>query len=88
VRDRQIRAVGGLPVIPAWGAQGGLLGVPSRPLLPKRDLITRYDTLVMSGTAFLPDDRQVFRVSFANVDQAGLTDFAGRLQLMAKDLLG
>lgn len=53
-----------------------------------RDLITRYDTLVISGTAFLPDDRQVFRVSFANVDQAGLTDFAGRLQLMAKDLLG
>jgi aspartate/methionine/tyrosine aminotransferase len=53
-----------------------------------RDLITRYDTLVISGTAFLPDDRQVFRVSFGNVDQAGLTDFAGRLQLMAKDLLG
>jgi aspartate/methionine/tyrosine aminotransferase len=53
-----------------------------------RDLITRYDTLVISGTAFLPDDRQVFRVSFGNVDQAGLTEFAGRLQLMAKDLLG
>jgi aspartate/methionine/tyrosine aminotransferase len=50
-----------------------------------RDLITRYDTLVISGTAFLPDDRQVFRVSFGNVDRAGLTDFAGRLRLMTDD---
>ena len=48
-----------------------------------RDLITRYDTLVISGTAFLPDDRQAFRVSFGNVDSAGLTEFAGRLELMA-----
>ncbi|MFI0821157.1 aminotransferase [Streptomyces sp. NPDC021098] len=53
-----------------------------------RDLVTRYDTLVIPGTAFLPDDRQVFRVSFGNVDRAGLTDFAGRLRLMAKDVLG
>ena len=53
-----------------------------------RDLITRYDTLVISGTAFLPDDRQVFRVSFGNVDVAGLTEFAGRLELMSKDFLG
>ncbi|GAA1702175.1 aminotransferase [Streptomyces yatensis] len=53
-----------------------------------RDLITRYDTLVIPGTAFLPDDRQVFRVSFGNVDRAGLTEFAGRLELMAKDLHG
>jgi aspartate/methionine/tyrosine aminotransferase len=50
-----------------------------------RDLITRYDTLVISGTAFLPDDRQMFRVSFGNVDLAGLTEFARRLQLMAVD---
>jgi aspartate/methionine/tyrosine aminotransferase len=53
-----------------------------------RDLITRYDTLVISGTAFLPGDRQVFRVSFGNVDVAGLTEFAGRLELMAKDFPG
>ncbi|RNG18371.1 aminotransferase [Streptomyces botrytidirepellens] len=53
-----------------------------------RDLVTRYDTLVIPGTAFLPDDRQVFRVSFGNVDRAGLTEFAGRLRLMAKDVLG
>ena len=50
-----------------------------------RDLITRYDTLVISGTAFLPDDRQMLRVSFGNVDLAGLTEFARRLHLMAED---
>ncbi len=49
-----------------------------------RELITRYDTLVIPGTAFLPDDRQVFRVSFGNVDRAGLTEFAARLRLMAE----
>jgi aspartate/methionine/tyrosine aminotransferase len=53
-----------------------------------RDLITRYDTLVIPGTAFLPDDRQVFRVSFGNVDRDGLTEFAARLRLMGKDHLG
>jgi aspartate/methionine/tyrosine aminotransferase len=50
-----------------------------------RDLIARYDTLVISGTAFLPDDRQVFRASLGNVDLAGLTEFAGRLQLMTEN---
>jgi aspartate/methionine/tyrosine aminotransferase len=49
-----------------------------------RELITRYDTLVISGTAFLPDDRQVFRVSFGNVDKAGIGEFAARLRLMAE----
>ncbi|HEY2672154.1 MAG TPA: aminotransferase [Rugosimonospora sp.] len=44
-----------------------------------RELVVRYDTLVVPGTAFLPDDRHTFRVSFANADRAGLTDFAGRL---------
>jgi aspartate/methionine/tyrosine aminotransferase len=53
-----------------------------------RDLITRYDTLVISGTAFLPDDRQMLRVSFGNVDLAGLTEFARRLQLTAEDAPG
>ncbi|MER7879356.1 aminotransferase [Streptomyces solisilvae] len=53
-----------------------------------RDLIIRYDTLVIPGTAFLPDDRQMFRASFGNVSEAGLTEFAERLELMAKDLLG
>lgn len=53
-----------------------------------RDLVTRYDTLVIPGTAFLPEDREVFRVSFGNVDRAGLTEFAGRLRLMAEDVPG
>jgi aspartate/methionine/tyrosine aminotransferase len=50
-----------------------------------RDLITRYDTLTLPGTAFLPDDRQVFRISVGNVDEAGLTEFTSRLRLMAKE---
>ena len=59
-------------------------GVPTDEVV--RELITRYDTLVIPGTAFLPDDRQVFRVSVGNADRAALTDFAGRLRLLAKDL--
>jgi aspartate/methionine/tyrosine aminotransferase len=57
-------------------------GVPTEDVM--RELIISYDTLVIAGTAFLPEDRQVFRVSFGNVDQAGLSDFAGRLRLMAR----
>jgi aspartate/methionine/tyrosine aminotransferase len=49
-----------------------------------RELLTRYDALVLSGTAFLPDDRQMFRVSVGNLDRAGITDFADRLRLMGK----
>jgi aspartate/methionine/tyrosine aminotransferase len=48
------------------------------------ELITRYDTLVISGTAFLPEDRQVFRVSVGKLDQAGMSDFTGRLRLMGE----
>ena len=44
-----------------------------------RELAVAHDTLVIPGTAFLPDDRGTFRVSFNNVDEAGLTDFAARL---------
>jgi aspartate/methionine/tyrosine aminotransferase len=44
-----------------------------------RELAVAYDTLVIPGTAFLPDDRGTFRVSISNVDRAALTDFAGRL---------
>jgi aspartate/methionine/tyrosine aminotransferase len=44
-----------------------------------RDLVTEHRTLVIPGTAFLPDDRGTFRVSFGNLDHAGLADFAGRL---------
>ncbi|HEY1485728.1 MAG TPA: aminotransferase, partial [Micromonosporaceae bacterium] len=43
------------------------------------ELAITYDTLVIPGTAFLPDDRATFRVSFGNVEATALTDFAGRL---------
>ena len=44
-----------------------------------RDLAVTYDTLVIPGTAFLPDDRRMLRVSVSNVDRDALTDFAARL---------
>jgi aspartate/methionine/tyrosine aminotransferase len=43
-----------------------------------RDLALTHDTLVIPGTAFLPDDRQMIRVSFGNLDCAGLTELAAR----------
>lgn len=43
------------------------------------DLAIRYDTLVIPGTAFLPEDRGTFRVSLSNVDLDALTEFADRL---------
>ena len=45
-----------------------------------RELALEYDVLVISGTAFLPEDWATVRVSFANVDRAGLTEFAARLR--------
>lgn len=51
-----------------------------------RELAVRYDTLVVPGTAFLPDDRRTFRVSFSNVDQAALTDLADRLAMAGRSL--
>jgi aspartate/methionine/tyrosine aminotransferase len=46
-----------------------------------RELAISYDALTIPGTAFQPDDRATIRVSFSNVDEAGLTDLAGRLAL-------
>ncbi|MEV7390560.1 aminotransferase [Streptomyces sp. NPDC091215] len=43
-----------------------------------RDLVLRYDTLVIPGTAFLPEDRGTFRVSFSNVEEAAFADLAVR----------
>jgi aspartate/methionine/tyrosine aminotransferase len=43
------------------------------------ELAVKHGVLVIPGTAFLPDDRRTMRVSFANLDSAELTDFAGRL---------
>jgi aspartate/methionine/tyrosine aminotransferase len=44
-----------------------------------RELVVKHDTLVIPGTAFLPDDRATMRVSISNADQAAIADFAGRL---------
>jgi aspartate/methionine/tyrosine aminotransferase len=44
-----------------------------------REIVVRCGALVIPGTAFLPDDRRMFRVSLSNADRAALTDFAGRL---------
>jgi aspartate/methionine/tyrosine aminotransferase len=64
---------------------GGFFGWIRHPFVDRctedvvRELVIKHDTLVIPGTAFLPDDRHTFRVSLSNVDRAGLTDFTGRL---------
>jgi aspartate/methionine/tyrosine aminotransferase len=45
-----------------------------------RELVMVHDTLVLPGTAFLPDDRGTFRVSVSNVGPAGIREFAQRLE--------
>jgi len=66
---------------------GGFFGWVRHPFVGRAtedvvgELVARYDTLVIPGTAFLPDDRGTFRVSLSNVDRPGLTDFVGRLTL-------
>jgi aspartate/methionine/tyrosine aminotransferase len=45
-----------------------------------RELAVIHDTLVMPGTAFLPDDRGTFRVSVSNVGRVGIRDFVRRLE--------
>ena len=46
-----------------------------------RDLLVRHDTLVMPGTAFLPDDRAMIRVSVSNLDRKTIAIFTERLAL-------
>jgi aspartate/methionine/tyrosine aminotransferase len=64
---------------------GGLFGWVRHPFASRttedvvRELVVDHDTLVIPGTAFLPDDRGTFRVSLSNADRDALTDFAGRL---------
>ena len=49
-----------------------------------RELVEEYDTLLIPGTAFLPDDRGMMRVSFGNVGHDALGDFADRLELLSR----
>ncbi len=44
-----------------------------------RELVIKHDTLVMPGTAFLPEDRGTVRVSVSNLDRTAITAFADRL---------
>ncbi|MFD6567684.1 aminotransferase [Micromonospora profundi] len=43
-----------------------------------RELVVKHDTLVMPGTAFLPDDRRTIRVSVGNLDRDAIAALAGR----------
>nr|WP_246496915.1 aminotransferase [Sphaerisporangium rubeum] len=47
------------------------------------ELAVEYDTLVIPGTAFLPDDRGTLRVSLSNAGRDAFADFAGRLTDLA-----
>ena len=48
------------------------------------DLLLTHDTLVIPGTAFLPDDRRTMRVSVSNADPDAIATLAGRLARMGK----
>lgn len=53
---------------------------PDRPTLDVvRDLVLEHDTLVIPGTAFLPEDRQMLRVSVGRVDEPAAARLADRL---------
>lgn len=51
-----------------------------------RDLAVRLDTLVIPGTAFQPDDRRTIRVSYSNLGEGAIADFADRLALSRRAL--
>ena len=44
-----------------------------------RDLVLNHDTLVIPGTAFLPDDRRMLRISAGRIDEAAAATLARRL---------
>lgn len=44
-----------------------------------RDLLLRHNALTIPGTAFLPEDRRMLRVSIANATTAAIAEFAARL---------
>jgi aspartate/methionine/tyrosine aminotransferase len=72
---------GGFELVSAGGFFGWMrhpfAGRPTEDVV--RDLVIRRDMLVIPGTAFLPDDRGMLRVSFGNLDRAQIADFAARL---------
>lgn len=80
------RRPGGFDLISA----GGFFGWIRHPFTDRptaavvTELAVKHDLLVIPGTAFLPDDRRMLRVSFSNAGQAELADFAGRLGALAR----
>jgi aspartate/methionine/tyrosine aminotransferase len=44
-----------------------------------RELVVKHSTLVIPGTAFLPDDRGTVRLSVSNLDRAAITTLVERL---------
>lgn len=44
-----------------------------------RDLLVSHDTLVIPGTAFLPEDRGALRLSVSNLSRPAIADLAARL---------
>lgn len=66
-------------------ASGGFFGWVRHPFSSRstedvvRELALTYSTLVVPGTAFLPDDRHTVRVSISNLESAAIAEFAARL---------
>lgn len=70
-------------------ASGGFFGWVRHPFPDRRtddvvrDLVVSQDLLVLSGSAFLPDDRGTFRVSCGNAGPDEIADLAARLEAAA-----
>ncbi|GAA1038664.1 aminotransferase [Virgisporangium ochraceum] len=70
---------------------GGFFGWVRHPFVGRptadvvRDLVDRCDALVIPGTAFMPGDHRMLRVSVGNADRDTLFDFADRLSLLSRD---
>jgi aspartate/methionine/tyrosine aminotransferase len=64
---------------------GGFFGWVRHPFADRgsedvaRELLVKYDTLLIPGTAFLPEDRGALRVSISNAGREAIADLADRL---------
>jgi aspartate/methionine/tyrosine aminotransferase len=78
---------GGFELVSAGGFFGWVRHpFPGRPTDDVvRALALDHDLAVISGTAFLPDDRGVFRVSVSNVGTADIADLVERLTIAGLD---
>jgi DNA-binding transcriptional MocR family regulator len=73
-------------------SSGGFFGWVRHPFAGRpagdvvRDLAVRQHMLLLPGTAFMPDDRRMLRVSYSNLDDAGLVEYATRLIAVGREL--